>query len=79
MASEPEKNRQINIINGIISGYLVENCSISDEDETRAVANRIFNAGFRLADGAEDRLAQIETRLSRLEGWTGQPHLGSIG
>lgn len=67
------QQQQISLLASVISEYVLDN-GIADAEDAKAVANRIFSAGFRMTDldqTAEQRLSSIEQRLSAVEGWCG--------
>lgn len=71
----PSQNseQQLTIIASIISEYVLDN-GIADADDSRAVAQKIYAAGFRMVNGDQSvtaRLASLEQRISALEGWSG--------
>lgn len=68
-----EKDQQITILASVISEYVLDN-GIADAEDAKAVANRIYGAGFRMTDldrSIEQRISTIEQRLSAVEGWCG--------
>lgn len=68
-----EREQQITILASVISEYVLDN-GIADAEDAKAVANRIYGAGFRMTDldrSIEQRLSSIEQRLSAVEGWCG--------
>lgn len=65
--------QQLAILASLISEYVLDN-GIADADDARAVAQRIYTAGFRMTGSDQSitsRLATIEQRISALEGWSG--------
>lgn len=65
--------QQMSILASIISEYVLDN-GVADAADAKAVASRIYHAGFRITgmDGSlESRLNSIEQRLSAVEGWCG--------
>lgn len=68
-----DRSQQIAILASVISEYVLDN-GIADVQDSNAVAQRIFNAGFRMTDldnSIEQRLRTIEQRVSAVEGWCG--------
>lgn len=68
-----ERDQQISILASVISEYVLDN-GIADAEDAKAVANRIYGAGFRMTDldrTIEQRLSSIEQRISAVEGWCG--------
>lgn len=65
--------QQMAILASIVSEYVLDN-GIADAADARAVASKIYHAGFRITgmDGSlESRLDGIEQRLAAVEGWCG--------
>ena len=68
-----EQDQQISILASVISEYVLDN-GIADAEDAKAVARRIYGAGFRMTDldrSVEQRIGTIEQRLSAVEGWCG--------
>lgn len=68
-----DTTQQLAILASVISQYVLDN-GIADGDDAKAVASRIYAAGFRLTgtdNSIDARLNSLEQRLSAVEGWCG--------